>query len=262
MLYGAYYGDFDCERRSTWHGGCLPWAAIGAYGLRRRVRVCERAVRAARDFCDCGLDERRDREMRSSLGDCSPSAFSLSVRPAYDLLRSSILLRSLSPTRTFRLARRRHQQTPSIRVSRTRGLSLRSPRSARGSRATPLVFVSTGAALVLPTCNTEAMQLHLNEIATRSRRRSAILILIKLDGTVPKTQSSRQHLALAATPRSRAQPQELGSYASDWLSPCLQSSTISSTCCYAWTRSSTSWKIMSIARRDWALAGHSCEVGI
>jgi len=38
--------------------------------------------------------------------------------------------------------------------------------------------LGTGAALVLPTCNTEAMQLHLDEIATKvSPAAHAVLIL-------------------------------------------------------------------------------------
>ena len=45
-----------------------------------------------------------------------------------------------------------------------------------------------GAALVLPACNTEAMQLHLDEIATKvTPAHTLFSFSIKLDGTAPKT---------------------------------------------------------------------------
>src|SRR5438128_7093928 len=45
----------------------------------------------------------------------------------------------------------------------------------------------TGAALVLPACNTEAMQLQLNEIATRvAASAHAILLLDQADSMAPK----------------------------------------------------------------------------
>ena len=45
-----------------------------------------------------------------------------------------------------------------------------------------------GAALVLPACNTEAMQLHLDEIATKvPPAHTPFSFSIKLDGTAPKT---------------------------------------------------------------------------
>jgi DDE superfamily endonuclease len=78
----------------------------------------------------------------------------------------------------------------------------------------------TGAALVLPFCNTEAMQLHLDEIATKvTAGAHAILIL-----------------------------DQAGWHGDD----------IVDHCCYAWnTLIDQPWKIMSIARRDWAAVGHS-----
>ena len=45
-----------------------------------------------------------------------------------------------------------------------------------------------GAALVVPACNTEAMQLHLDEIARKSPpAHTPFSFSIKLDGTAPKT---------------------------------------------------------------------------
>src|SRR2546426_9183061 len=55
-----------------------------------------------------------------------------------------------------------------------------------------------GAALVLPACNTEAMQLHLDEIATKITPGAHAILLLD--------QGSKQHLALAA-PATRTRPQ-------------------------------------------------------
>jgi hypothetical protein len=90
----------------------------------------------------------------------------------------------------------------------------------------------TGAALVLPACNSEAMQLHLDEIATKvTRVHARSSSSIKPDGMAPKPSRSQ------ATSR----------------------------CChcrrahhYAWnTLIDQPWKMMSVARRDWATIGHS-----
>ena len=57
----------------------------------------------------------------------------------------------------------------------------------------------TGAALVLPACNTQAMQLHLDEIATEvAPGAHAILILDQAGWHGAKDQGSKQYLALAA----------------------------------------------------------------
>ncbi len=72
--------------------------------------------------------------------------------------------------------------------------------------------LGTGAALVLPACNTEAMQLHLNEIATKvTLGAHAILILDQAGWHGAKDlQSSRQHLrSCRCPPRSpELNPQE------------------------------------------------------
>ena len=44
----------------------------------------------------------------------------------------------------------------------------------------------TGAALVLPTCNSQAMQLHLDEIATKVALGAHAIILLRLTGIAPK----------------------------------------------------------------------------
>ena len=97
--------------------------------------------------------------------------------------------------------------------------------------------LGTGAALVLPACNTEAMQLHLNAPGNIS--------------------------LLPLPPRSpELNPQEniWQFMRANWLSNRVFKSfdDIVDHCCYAWnTLIDQPWKIMSIARRDWALAGHS-----
>src|SRR6478609_4619611 len=45
----------------------------------------------------------------------------------------------------------------------------------------------TGAALVLPACNTQAMQLHLDEIATEVAPGAHAILILKPDGMVQKT---------------------------------------------------------------------------
>src|SRR5262249_6040410 len=64
-----------------------------------------------------------------------------------------------------------------------------------------------GAALVLPACNTEAMQLHLDEIATKiTPGAHAILLLDQAGWHGQSPQGSKQHLALAASAaRTRTQ---------------------------------------------------------
>jgi hypothetical protein len=64
-----------------------------------------------------------------------------------------------------------------------------------------------GAALVLPACNTEAMQLHLDEIATKIIPGAHAIVLLDQAGWHGDPQGSKQHLALAApaTPRARTQ---------------------------------------------------------
>ena len=69
--------------------------------------------------------------------------------------------------------------------------------------------LGTGAALVLPACNTEAMQLHLNEIATKvTPGAHAILILDQAGWHGAKDlKAPKQHLApAAAAALTRTQP--------------------------------------------------------
>jgi transposase len=125
--------------------------------------------------------------------------------------------------------------------------------------------LGTGAALVLPACNTEAMQLHLNEIATKvTPGAHAILILDQAGWHGAKDLRAPGNISLLPLPPRSPElnPQEniWQFMRANWLSNRVFKSfdDIVDHCCYAWnTLIDQPWKIMSIARRDWALAGHS-----
>jgi transposase len=123
----------------------------------------------------------------------------------------------------------------------------------------------TGAALVLPFCNTEAMQLHLDEIATRvTAGAHAILILDQAGWHGAKDLNIPSNLSLLPLP---PRAPELNSQENiwqfmrqNWLSNRVFKSfdDIVDHCCYAWnTLIDQPWKIISIARRDWAVVGQS-----
>ena len=121
-----------------------------------------------------------------------------------------------------------------------------------------------GAALVLPACNTEAMQLHLDEIATKvTPGAHAVLILDQAgwhgakDLKAPKTSRSCRCRRVR---RSSTRKNIWQFMRANWLSNRIFKSfdEIVDHCCYAWnTLIDQPWKIMSIARRDWAVAGQS-----
>ena len=123
----------------------------------------------------------------------------------------------------------------------------------------------TGAALVLPACNTEAMQLHLNEVATKvTPGAHAVLILDQAGWHGAKGLKAPGNVSLLPLPPRSPElnPQEniWQFMRANWLSNRVFRSfdDIVDHCCYAWnTLIDQPWKIMSIARRDWALIGHS-----
>ena len=123
----------------------------------------------------------------------------------------------------------------------------------------------TGAALVLPFCNTEAMQLHLDEIAARvTAGAHAILILDQAGWHGAKDLKTPSNLSLLPLP---PRAPELNSQENiwqfmrqNWLSNRIFKSfdDIVDHCCYAWnTLIDQPWKIMSVAHRDWAVVGQS-----
>jgi DDE superfamily endonuclease len=122
-----------------------------------------------------------------------------------------------------------------------------------------------GAALVLPACNTEAMRLHLDEIATKiAPGAHAILLLDQAGWHGAKALKVPNNISLLQlpprAPELNGQENIWQFMRQNWLSNRIFKSfdDIVDHCCYAWnTLIDQPWKIMSIARRDWATAGHS-----
>ena len=122
-----------------------------------------------------------------------------------------------------------------------------------------------GAALVLPACNTEAMQLHLDEIATKiTPGAHAILLLDQAGWHGAKALQVPNNISLLQlpprAPELNGQENIWQFMRQNWLSNRIFKSfdDIVDHCCYAWnTLIGQPWKIMSIARRDWATVGYS-----
>jgi transposase len=123
----------------------------------------------------------------------------------------------------------------------------------------------TGAALVLPACNSEAMQLHLDEIATKVTAGAHAIVLLDQAGwhgaKALKVPSNISLLLLPPrAPELNGQENVWQFMRQNWLSNRTFKSfdDIVDHCCYAWnTLIDQPWKIMSIARRDWASVGYS-----
>jgi transposase len=125
--------------------------------------------------------------------------------------------------------------------------------------------LGTGAALVLPACNSEAMQLHLDEIATKvTPGAHAILLLDQAGWHGAKILRAPSNITLMPlpprAPELNGQENIWQFMRQNWLSNRVFKSfdDIVDHCCYAWnTLIDQPWKIMSIAKRDWATVGHS-----
>ena len=123
----------------------------------------------------------------------------------------------------------------------------------------------TGSGLVLPVCNAEAMQFHLDDIAAKvAPRAHAILIFDQAGWHGAKSLKTPPNLSLMPlSPRSpELNPQESiwQFMRANWLSNRVFESydDIVDHCCYAWnTLVDQPWKIISIARRDWAAISQS-----
>jgi DDE superfamily endonuclease len=123
----------------------------------------------------------------------------------------------------------------------------------------------TGSGLVLPVCNTEAMQLHLDDISTKiASCAHAILIFDQAGWHGAKALKTPTNISLMPLPPRSPElnPQEnvWQFVRQNWLSNRVFKSydDIVDHCCYAWnTLIDQPWKIMSIARRDWAIIGQS-----
>jgi transposase len=117
-----------------------------------------------------------------------------------------------------------------------------------------------GAALVLPSCNTAAMALHLEEIAAAvAPGAHAILVLDQAGWHTSKKLPVPPNITLVPLP---AKSPELNPVENiwqfmrgNWLSNRIFKSyeDILDHCCFAWNRLvDMPWKIMSIGTREWA----------
>ena len=117
-----------------------------------------------------------------------------------------------------------------------------------------------GAALVMPRCNTEAMNLHLAEIATQIAPGAHAVLLVDqagwhLSGSLDRP--AQHHSDPAARKCPELNPQEnIWQFMRDnWLSNRIFKSydDIVDHCCEAWNKLiDQPWRIMSIGLRDWA----------
>jgi hypothetical protein len=121
----------------------------------------------------------------------------------------------------------------------------------------------TGAALVLPVCNSEAMQLHLDAIAPKiAVGAHAVLILDQAGWHGAKDLRVPGNISLLPLP---PRAPELNGQENIWqfLRQNLLSNRIFKCfddivdhCCYAWNSLlEQPWKIMSIAHREWTVIG-------
>ena len=118
----------------------------------------------------------------------------------------------------------------------------------------------TGAAWVLPFCNTEAMQLHLNEIAHQVARGAHGVVILDQAGwhTTKKLNVPENITLMPLPPRSpELNPAEniWQFMRQNWLSNRVFQNydDIVEHGCFAWNQlTSQPWKIMSIGVRDWA----------
>src|SRR5262249_43407991 len=148
-------------------------------------------------------------------------------------------------------------QRPTSRMPRPWRRSKKLPRPGGGG--------PRGAALVLPACNSEAMQLHLDEIATKITPGAHAVVLLDQAGwhgaKMLKVPSNITLMPLPPrAPELNGQENIWQFMRQNWLSNRVFKSfdDIVDHCCYAWnTLIDQPWKIMSIARRDWANVGYS-----
>jgi hypothetical protein len=116
-----------------------------------------------------------------------------------------------------------------------------------------------GAGLVLPSCNSEAMALHLEEISLAVAPGVHAILLLDPGGMACLEEAfhPRQHHVLPLPPKSpELNPVEnIWQFMRDnWLSNRIFKShdDIIDHCCFAWNKLiDMPWKIMSIGTRDW-----------
>ena len=119
-----------------------------------------------------------------------------------------------------------------------------------------------GAGLVLPRCNTQAMQWHLEEISSQvSPRAHAVVILDQAGWHGAKELEVPDNITLLPLPPRSPElnpVENIWQFMRDnWLSNRVFKSykDILDHCCHAWNQlTQQPWKIMSIGLRDWAHA--------
>ena len=117
-----------------------------------------------------------------------------------------------------------------------------------------------GAALVLPFCNTAAMNLHLAEISTRvSPGRHAVLLLDQAGWHLSGGVAVPANITLLALPPKCPElnvMENVWQFMRDnWLSNRVfeDHDDVVDHCCNAWNRlTDQPWRIMSIGMREWA----------
>jgi hypothetical protein len=122
-----------------------------------------------------------------------------------------------------------------------------------------------GAAIVVPSCNSEAMQHHLDVTAASVAPGAHAIMLLDQAGwpgaSCLQVPSNISLLPLPPrSPELNAQENIWQFMRQNWLSNRIFKSfdDIVDHCCYAWnTLIDQPWKIMTIARRDWAVVGQS-----
>ena len=123
----------------------------------------------------------------------------------------------------------------------------------------------TGAGLVLPTCNSQAMQLHLDEMAGEVTPGAHAVVLLDQAGWhgASRLKVPANITLLPLPPRSpELNPTEnvWQFMRQNWLSNRIFKSydDILDHCCEAWNRLlDQPWKIMSLGLRDWASTGQA-----
>lgn len=121
-----------------------------------------------------------------------------------------------------------------------------------------------GAALILPACNTGAMQIHLEEISGQvAPGAHAILILDQAGWHTAKALAVPANITLMPlpprSPELNSQENIWQFMRQNWLSNrvFMTYDDILAVCCDAWNNLvAQPWKIMSIGLRPWAIIGH------
>ena len=117
-----------------------------------------------------------------------------------------------------------------------------------------------GAALVLPRCNTEGMQWHLEEISSQVKPRAhAVLIVDQAVWHMTDKLTVPSNITILPLPPRPPELNPVGNIwqfmRDNWLSNRIFKSydEIVAICCEAWNKlMDQPWRIMSIGLRDWA----------